>query len=214
MTPDGGSSLTLGDVAHSWDGSDFLFSGLKQRMRRNETWALTGPSGAGKSTLLSILAGWERPTLGEIQRDDLSRVHWVFQNPHGQPRRTALDHVAYPLVAHGSSRRHADAGALEILEMFRLAGRAEALFGELSGGECQRLMLARAVAAKPDLLLVDEPTAQLDRASAFAVNSVLGKLAASGALVVVASHDPDTIAACDFRLDLAPSTSIRLSVPG
>ncbi|AXL13700.1 ATP-binding cassette domain-containing protein [Microbacterium foliorum] len=214
MTPNIESSLTLDGVAHSWDGSEFLFSGLTQTLHRSESWALTGPSGSGKSTLLSILAGWERPTLGEIQRRDLRRVHWVFQNPHGQPQRTALDHVAYPLLARGSSRRPAGAEALEILDMFRLGGRAGALFGELSGGESQRLMLARAVAAKPDLLLVDEPTAQLDRASASAVNAVLGNLAASGALVVVASHDQDTIAACDFRMDLASSASITSEVPG
>lgn len=212
MTVTDVASLTLDDVAHRWEGADFLFSGVNAVMHRQETWALTGPSGSGKSTLLSIVAGWESPSHGEIRRNGLSRVHWVFQNPHGQPRRTTLDHVAYPLLARGHTRRAAEVVGLEILETFRLSNRADALFGELSGGESQRMMLARAVAAAPDLLLVDEPTAQLDRASASAVNDVLGELAASGALVVVATHDQDTIAACQFRLDLASAWSTTLSL--
>jgi lipoprotein-releasing system ATP-binding protein len=129
-------------------------------------------------------------------------VLWVFQNPHGVARRTALDHVTLPLLARGAPRRAADERAMEILDRFGLAPRATARFRELSGGEAQRLMLARGVASAPTLMLVDEPTAQLDRSTAAEVNDAIGELAATGTTVVVATHDDATRGACGDVLDL------------
>ncbi|WP_258567028.1 ATP-binding cassette domain-containing protein [Microbacterium sp. Se5.02b] len=175
---------------------------MSATLRPGDVTAITGPSGSGKSTLLSIIAGWLAPTLGKVERIGISRTHWVFQNPYGQPRRKTLDHVSYPFLARGLKRTAADAEAEVLLGRFGLEGRGDLPFANLSGGEAQRLMLARAAATRPDLLLVDEPTAQLDRAAARTVNDVLAGLADAGSIVLVASHDADTICACKTSIDL------------
>ncbi|WP_454158249.1 ATP-binding cassette domain-containing protein [Microbacterium lacticum] len=121
----------------------------------------------------------------------------------GVPRRTALDHVVFPLLCRGMNRRDA---ADDIIGVFALSAVRDRQFRMLSGGEAQRLMLARAVAAAPDLLLVDEPTAQLDHRTAADVNDTLGGVARSGAIVVIATHDPGTRAACTPVIDLEAPT--------
>jgi ABC-type lipoprotein export system ATPase subunit len=189
-------------LAHSFPGTGVLFAGLSETFTRGDLVAVTGPSGSGKSTLLSLLARWETPKSGSVVWENIASVGWVFQNPHGVAGRSALDHVALPLVAKGLKRRAADQLALTVMERFALADVAKRSFGALSGGEAQRLMLARAVAKAPDLLLVDEPTAQLDPIAADTVNTVLGELAMDQAIVVVATHDPDTRDACQRVVDL------------
>jgi len=194
--------LRLAGIGHWFDPARVLFTGLDADLHPGGVYGVTGPSGSGKSTLLSLLAGWEPPRQGRIVRSGVERVQWVFQNPHGVPRRTVLDHVALPFVARGSSRGEADECAQELLVRFRLEALSDHLFGALSGGEAQRLMLARGVAAAPDLLLVDEPTAQLDRHTATEVNAVLASLSAQGRIVVVATHDLQTQAMCTSLIDL------------
>ena len=190
-------------LAHRFPGTDVLFEHLDFRAVPGETIAICGPSGCGKSTLLSIIAGWERPADGSVERHGIDRVGWVFQNPYGVAERTALDHVAFPLLSKGMARRQAEPRAMEALAMFDLAYAADRPFAALSGGEAQRLMLARAVCSRPDLLLVDEPTAQLDTRTAHGVSNVLGALAGQGMIVMVATHDADTRDACSRVIDLA-----------
>lgn len=201
--------LELHGVAQSFSAGAPIFRDVSATMSPGEVWAVTGPSGSGKSTLLSLLAGWDVPAAGSIERIAIDRVGWVFQNPHGQAHRTALDHVAYPIIARGVARTEASRRAARILDELGLRAHADRTFAQLSGGEAQRLMLCRAIAAEPDLLLVDEPTAQLDRANAATVNDVLRSLAGIGSIVVVATHDHDTVAACSHRLmlDRAPEVS-------
>lgn len=194
--------MILTGVGHGWVAGAPLFTDVDATFEAGRVCALVGPSGSGKSTLLSIVAGMQTPSSGVVERTDDERVVWVFQNPYGVAGRTVLDHAALPGLAAGASRSRAVREALELLERFGLGRRAEARFSELSGGEAQRLMLARAVAARPGVMLVDEPTAQLDRATAREVNRTIGVLAAEGATVVVATHDEDTRAACDDVLDL------------
>lgn len=191
------------DVAHRFPGTDLLFEHLEFEVEPGATVAICGPSGSGKSTLLSILAGWEKPVAGTVERDGIERIGWVFQNPYGVAKRTALDHVALPLLAKGMRRREAEAQARDAMELFNLGYAAERRFCDLSGGEAQRLMLARAVCSRPDMLLVDEPTAQLDMRTAHSVSKVLGNLAGQGMIVLVATHDPDTRDACGRVIDLA-----------
>jgi len=190
-------------LAHAFPGTGQLFAGLDLDLLPGEVVALVGPSGSGKSTLLSILAGWLVPESGTVERVGIEHTGWVLQNPHGVPRRTALDHAALPLLARGYTRQEAEREAMTHLERFGLSSVSGRPFRALSGGEAQRLMLARAVATASDLLLVDEPTAQLDLATAATVSAVLAGIAQDDSIVVVATHDPHTRDACSRVVDLA-----------
>lgn len=200
-------------IGHRFSGTAHLFTGLDFELRPGQIVGLCGPSGSGKSTLLSILARWVTPTQGRVEMTGVDRTGWVFQNPYGVPGRTALDHVCLPLLAVGQSRADAERRAMAVLARFNLAKAARQPFRELSGGEAQRLMLARAVCSAPDLLLVDEPTAQLDIMTAATVNETLGAVAQDGTIVVIATHDPHTRAACTHVIDLSAEALHDRHVP-
>ncbi len=189
-------------LGHAYVQNAWLFRGLSYTFVPGNSYALTGASGSGKSTLMAILSGWTAPTEGYVKLDGVERTSWVFQNPHGTAKRTALDHVAFPLIAAGLPAAVADRRAEALMGRFGLAPVADRQFRHLSGGEAQRLMLARATASTPDLLLVDEPTAQLDRATAHVVNGVLSHAVTDNTIVIVATHDEETRDACDVHLDL------------
>ncbi len=192
--------VTLCGVGHRFN-EDWLFRGISLTLSAGHVYALTGPSGSGKSTLLSILAGWVEPLEGDIRRGSLT-VRWVFQNPHGSPNRTARDHVALPFLARGETPEVADRRADTLLRRFHLSRTADRPFAMLSGGEAQRLMLARGLASCPGLLLVDEPTAQLDANTSRSVNEAIAATVDLGTIVVVATHDEGTKAACSDVIDL------------
>jgi ABC-type lipoprotein export system ATPase subunit len=160
--------------------------------------ALVGASGSGKSTLLQLLGGIETPSSGEITwpalgtRDALRPHHvaFVFQNQNLLPPLTAAENVALPLVLQGSSHADARALAAETLERFELGELRDKLPEELSGGQAQRVAFARAVAGRPELILADEPTGQLDTATADRfLTAALATLDAAGIALVVATHD-------------------------
>jgi ABC-type lipoprotein export system ATPase subunit len=195
--------VTLDGVGHRYAAGRTLFSGVTETLVPGESCAIVGPSGSGKSTLLGIIAGVTDPAEGQVHRPSRLTTAWVFQNPFGVPRRSALDHVTLPFLAAGLGRRAAEAAALDLLDEFGLSTVAPEQFRRLSGGEAQRLMLARAVASHPDLLLVDEPTAQLDLGTAGTVNDALAQLSGRGCMVVVATHDAGTRDACSRVLDLS-----------
>lgn len=192
-------------LGHAYPGSGPLFGDLSFEVASGELLSVVGPSGSGKSTLLHLLAGWMTPARGDIRLENVQRTQWVFQHPVGVAARSAIDHVTLPLMAAGSTRAAARPRAKDLLASFGLAGVADRRFGDLSGGEAQRLMLARALAAEPDLLLVDEPTAQLDPASSAAVTSVLTALAGAHTIAIVATHDPRLAQACDDVLEVGTS---------
>lgn len=114
-----------------------------------------------------------------------------------------LDHVALPLLARGLAPDEADERARALLADFRLDPIAERPFSTLSGGEAQRMLLARALASEPEVLLVDEPTAQLDQRTAAHVAETLTALRDRGLVVVSATHDPHVRSACTRVIDLA-----------
>lgn len=194
--------LILDGLGHRFGEGAWLFTRLAVELQCGESCAVTGPSGSGKSTLLSILAGWQAPTTGQVRREDVTGVSWVAQNPFGVPGRTTLDHVVLPLLARGLTRKDAEPRARDTLGRFRLLPVADLPFGHLSGGEAQRLMLARAVLTTATLLLVDEPTAQLDPHSAATVIETLSQLADTGRIVVIATHDPRVAATCAHSITL------------
>ena len=207
-----GKLVTLRDVGHTFTGDTWLFRSLNADLcalnavdltvQDGDYISVTGASGSGKSTLLSILAGWVKPSEGSIQRLNIGKTSWVFQNPIGVARRSVIDHVTLPYLARGLDVPQAEACARELLAQFGLAERASSEYRELSGGEAQRLMLARGVASGADLLLVDEPTAQLDVHTADTVNARLDALSRRGMIVVVATHDHRTRDAATDVIDL------------
>jgi putative ABC transport system ATP-binding protein/lipoprotein-releasing system ATP-binding protein len=160
--------------------------------------ALVGPSGSGKSTLLHLLAGLDEPTVGSVEWPALGDrprlrpgpIAVVFQGPSLLPPLTVLENVALPAVLDGATDADARNGADAALELLDLGELADKLPEEISGGQAQRVAVARAVAGEPRLILADEPTGQLDRAHGAALVNVL--LAAAdhiGAALVVATHD-------------------------
>ena len=167
------------------------------RIRTGDRIALLGPSGSGKSTLLHLMGGLDLPSAGEIRwpllgdRDALRprQVAMVFQSPSLMPPLSVVENVELPLILNGGGG-DARAAAMEALERVGLADLAEKLPEELSGGQGQRVAMARAIAARPQLLLADEPTGQLDQATGRALlDGLLGWLAGSRTALVIATHD-------------------------
>jgi putative ABC transport system ATP-binding protein/lipoprotein-releasing system ATP-binding protein len=161
--------------------------------------ALVGPSGSGKSTLLHLMAGLDDPTLGRVEWPAIGPpralrpgpVAVIFQGPSLLPPLTIEENVALPLVLDGAADRDARNRARDALAMLDLRELAEKLPEEVSGGQAQRVAVARALAGEPRLILADEPTGQLDRTSgALAVDVLLAAADHSGAALVVATHDP------------------------
>ncbi|MDQ6833559.1 MAG: ABC transporter ATP-binding protein [Chloroflexota bacterium] len=168
-------------------------------VRDGDRIAVVGPSGSGKSTLLHLLGGLDQPTHGEIawpalgNRDALRPRHiaFVFQTPSLLPSLTAVENVALPLLLGQMPPDAARRAAMDALARIELAGIADKLPEELSGGQMQRVGVARALAYHPRLILADEPTGQLDGATAHhLLETLLDALAPTNIALVIATHDP------------------------
>jgi len=200
------------------EGDAAALQGTNLELARGEVLGVLGPSGAGKSTLLRVVAGLQPPSAGVVRvlgRDigrlpagSRSRIRHELMGFLGQHTETTLspdlrlrDAVALPLVLRGAPRRERRTRVDELLAATALRGRADALPGELSGGERQRLALCAALAHRPALLLADEPTGELDEASADAIRALIAELARShGTSVILVTHDPATAQIADRTL--------------
>lgn len=177
-----------------------VLAGVSLSVEQGETLAVVGPSGSGKSTLLSVLGGLVRPSSGTVRVDggrrDVRDVSaWVLQTVNVLPERTALENVALGALTRGLRTREARWAARERLESVGLADLVHSPARLLSGGELQRVVIARALASGRPFLLADEPTGQLDRSTSLLVLDALFTSAA-GAGVVVVTHDPEVAARC------------------
>lgn len=191
-----------------------VLTGLRLRVDRGELVAVTGESGSGKSTLLHLLGAMERPDrgslriagreLGTLDETELAAfrnrtIGFVFQFHHLLPEFSAVENVMFPLllrrVAFGEARRRAE----ELLEEVGLAHRAHHQPGELSGGEQQRLALARALVGSPDLLLADEPTGNLDAKTSGRIHELLVEIHRRHRLTSVLVTHSSVLAACCHR---------------
>ncbi|WP_119069631.1 ABC transporter ATP-binding protein [Rubrobacter indicoceani] len=178
--------------------------GVSLAVRRGEWVSLVGPSGSGKSTLMNVLGLLDRPTAGsyaldgrevsELKGGELSRarrelVGFVFQSYNLLPRETARYNVELPMVYAGVGRRERRKRSLAALERVGLADRARHKPPELSGGQMQRVAVARALINEPALILADEPTGNLDSASSDNILGLFGELHASGVTLMIVTHD-------------------------
>jgi predicted ABC-type transport system involved in lysophospholipase L1 biosynthesis ATPase subunit len=168
------------------------------RVRTGDRIALMGPSGSGKSTLVHLMAGLDQPSAGEIRwpmlrgADPLQpgQVAVVFQSPSLMPALSVVENVELPLILPGTAGNWRGT-AMDALARVGLAELADKLPEELSGGQGQRVAMARAMAVRPQLLLADEPTGQLDRSTGKAlIDCLLEWLAGSRSALVIATHDP------------------------
>ena len=189
--------------------------GVDFRAARGEFVALVGPSGSGKSTLLALLGGLDRPSAGTIAVDDLElgaardaelvryrreKIGFIFQSFNLLPTRSAVENVEIPLILNGVKPRVRRGRALELLELVGLSERASHRPNQLSGGEMQRVAVARALANEPLLILADEPTGNLDSKTGAGILDLLRQtVAARGVTLVVVTHDSG-VAACAGRV--------------
>ena len=197
-------------LVHAVDGVDL-------EVAPGETVAIMGPSGCGKSTLLYLLGGLDQPTAGEIWLDgqDVTRmseralarlrrdaVGFVFQAFHLMDELTVVENVELPALLAGRSPRAARRRAEELLERVGLANRAKSLPTQLSGGQRQRVAIARALVADPLVVLADEPTGNLDSASARDVLRLFDQLHQAGQTLVIVTHDARIAATADRMISM------------
>lgn len=182
-----------------------VLNGVSFSVHEGEYVAICGPSGCGKSTLLNILGLLDTPDSGEYYIDDLlvsdmnaeqraqmrsRRIGFVFQAFNLIDEYTVLDNVALPLKYRGDSIKQRQARALECLEKVGLADKAMLFPNQLSGGQQQRVSIARALAANSGIMLVDEPTGNLDSKNGDAVMALLSDLHQQGTTIILVTHDP------------------------
>ena len=213
--------LVLSNLARTYksEGESLtVLSRANLTLSRGEIVALVAPSGAGKSTLLHLAGLLEKPDGGAVlingadagKQADAKRtairlhtIGIVYQFHHLLPEFTALENIALPQMVAGKSEQEANKRALELLTKLGLAPRAGHLPGKLSGGEQQRVAIARALANRPSLLLADEPTGNLDVATADIVFAELIRIVrAENVAALIATHNPDLARRMDRQITL------------
>jgi len=180
--------------------------GIDLDIKRNEFLGLVGPSGSGKSTLMNIIGCLDVPTSGEyyFEEKDIKsfnhnqlaeirneKIGFVFQNFNLLPYATAFENVEIPMIFMGVRAKERKARTMELLDAVGLAGRAHHKPSELSGGEMQRVAIARSLANNPSLILADEPTGNLDTKSGDEILAIFENLWKQGHTLVVITHNPN-----------------------
>jgi putative ABC transport system ATP-binding protein len=204
-------------VSREYDGGRVVaLSGVSIEVAAGEVVAITGPSGSGKSTLLNLMAGLDEPSCGEVRfagRRPRDRAEWtgvrarhigvVFQSFNLLPAFTARENVELALLGGGLGGRARVERSAELLDRVGLGRRGHHLPRELSVGERQRVAIARAIANRPQAILADEPTGNLDSASAAEVMALLDEVnRRDGVALVVVSHDPALVGRAPRRVTL------------
>jgi ABC-type lipoprotein export system ATPase subunit len=210
--------LEVRKVYPQGDNEIIALAGISLDIAKGSFAVIMGPSGSGKSTLLHLIGGLDRPSSGELLIDGRligqladdqvtlfrrRKIGFVFQFFNLLPTLTALENVALPLVLDGRSKVEAQERALALLKKVGLEERKKHLPEELSGGEIQRVAMARALAFDPPILLADEPTGNLDSRNGEAILSLLRRISREdGCTVVMVTHSEEAAGYGDRRIYL------------
>ncbi len=199
------------------DGAVHALRGVDMEVERGELLAVTGKSGCGKSTLLNILGGVCTPTGGSyfFEGKEVSqfstrqladfrnqKIGFVVQHFALIQDMTVFQNIALPLRYRGYSRKKIEERVYELLDQFELGEKENTIPPELSGGQCQRTAIARAVAGHPELLLADEPTGALDEETGGKILRIFQKLNQNGMTIIIVTHDGEIAAGCRRRVHM------------
>jgi lipoprotein-releasing system ATP-binding protein len=207
--------LVVKDIQKRY-GTVEVLKGISLEVKAGEVLAIAGASGAGKSTLLHIMGSLEKPDNGKVffkgtdifsfNKQELARfrnqhIGFVFQFHHLLPEFTALENVCIPAYIAGKTKKEAQARATQLLEFMGLANRLHNRPAALSGGEQQRVAVARALMNNPEIILADEPSGNLDSASATALHNLFFELRREfGKTFVIVTHNDSLASLSDRRL--------------
>ena len=219
--------IKLTKISKKFSGSHRDIVVLKKvnlKINKGELVSLTGPSGSGKSTLLHIIALLDQPTSGEVffkkrsfsksndNEKDLVRkkgISIIYQQNNLLSDFTALENVLIPLVNNGYSWKESKKKATKVLSLVNLSKRLNHFPSELSGGEQQRVAVARALITEPDLILADEPTGSLDRKNSKEVFSLFLKIKSKNRAILYATHNRELSIMADYKLNILDGNIIR-----
>ena len=201
-----------------------VLKNINLKINKGELVSLTGPSGSGKSTLLHIIALLDQPTTGEvffrnknfsksseIEKDAIRRkgISIIYQYHNLLSDFTALENVMMPLLNIGLSWNESSIRAQKTLSLVNLSKRFDHFPSELSGGEQQRVAVARAIITEPDLILADEPTGSLDRKTANEIFSLFLKLRSKKRAIIYATHNRDLSNKADYKLNILDGNILK-----
>ena len=199
-------------------GTSKVLRGIDFRMEEGERIAIMGPSGSGKSTLLNCIGGIDRPDNGEILFEDLSltslseqelcelrrnKISTIFQFFHLLPTLTARENIEFPMLLNSVSARERNQKVDELLNAVKIQHRACAFPHELSGGEKQRVAIARSLSMQPKLILADEPTGNLDSKNTDSVLELIENLSKQhGIAMLLVTHNEEVTRICDQTITM------------
>jgi len=219
--------LKLTKISKKFTGSRkdiIVLKNVNLKINKGELVSLTGPSGSGKSTLLHIIALLDQPTSGEVffkkksfsksndgERDLVRKkgISIIYQQNNLLSDFTALENVIIPLVNNGYEWNEAARKATKILSVVNLSKRVDHFPSELSGGEQQRVAVARALITEPDLILADEPTGSLDRKTANEIFSLFTELKSKNRAILYATHNRELSNRADYKLNISDGNIAR-----
>ncbi len=216
--------IELDNITRSF-GSLKVLKGISLNINRGEVVSITGPSGAGKTTLLQIMGSLDKPDGGRVLYDgqDITRISekeisafrnrhigFVFQFHQLLPEFTAQENITIPMLIGGQGMRQANTRAKELLQLLGLADRADHKPSELSGGEKQRIAVARALANQPDVILADEPSGSLDTKNKEELHKLFFSLRDQlGQTFVIVTHDESLAAMTDRTIRLLDGSILK-----
>ena len=206
--------LEIKNISKSYemkDSSLLVIDNFSYTAEKGDLISLTGPSGAGKSTLLHMIGALDKPTKGNIlfNGEDLyskkeselnlyrgKHMGFIFQFHYLLDDFSAIENIMMPMLIHNTPKDKAYEKAIKLIESVGLLNRKDHFPNELSGGEQQRIAVARALSMSPDIILADEPTGNLDKANSLAVLEILKKQAENGVCVIIVTHDDFIASEC------------------